>query len=180
VTRWETISFTSVCQPDSFTYLTNYCRTEGLMDYIQKIVPISRGMSVSVIGKTSWRCVGKWSVCIVRFVRDSWTWCAEKLQDVILTDVVHTAIAVVHGVKRTCIIRIVAITTVKSVSCSIKSPTLLPSLPIDVKERKKEMSEKQTNKSVLTRNVEALWGSHCCRGRAINSKYSDCVSVFLP
>jgi hypothetical protein len=66
-----------------------------------------------------------------------------------------------YGVKKTCIIRIVPITTVKSASWSIKSPTLLPSLPIDVKERLKEMSEKQKNKSVIIRNVEALSGNHC-------------------
>jgi hypothetical protein len=33
--------------------LFNYSRTESLVDYIQKLVPISRGMSVSVTGKTS-------------------------------------------------------------------------------------------------------------------------------
>lgn len=123
--------------------LLNHCRTENLTDYIQKLVPIWRGMSLSVMGKTSWWCVGKQSVWIVRYMRDSWTWCVEKLQDVIVTDVVHTAIAVLCGVKKSCIFCIVAIATVKSASWSIKSSVQLPSLPIDVKEHLKEMSEKQ-------------------------------------
>jgi len=69
-----------------------------------------------------------------------------------------------------------AITIVKSASWSIKSPTHVPSLPIDVKELSKKMSQK---KSVQIRNVEALSRNQCCLGKAINSKYSECVSVFF-
>jgi len=74
--------------------------------------------------------------------------------------------------------RNVAITTVKLASWSINSPTHLPSLPIDVIERLKETPEKK-KKIVRLGNVEALSRNLCCRGKAINSKYSDCVSAFF-
>jgi uncharacterized Fe-S cluster-containing radical SAM superfamily protein len=51
-------------------------------------------------------------------------------------------------VLKNCIFRIVAFETVKSASWSIKSSMHLPSLPIDVRERLKEMSEKQKTKKV--------------------------------